>query len=93
MVVRILHEGQYDVDGQTLDQLNQLDGQLLDAVSEGDETRFQHLFSQILGLVRRAGRPLAVEDLRPSELVLPAADSTMEEVRSLLTSEGLIAGM
>lgn len=92
MVVRILHEGQYDVQAETLDRLNELDEKLFNAVADGDEPRFRRLFEQVLTLVRQQGKPLAVEDLRPSELVLPAADATMDEVRGLLTGEGLIPG-
>jgi hypothetical protein len=59
-------------------------------VAEGDEPRFRRLFEQILETVRRQGHPLAIDDLRPSELVLPAPDSTMDEVRGLFLQEGLI---
>ena len=90
MVVRILHEGQYDVGAEALQRLNTLDEQAFDAVAEGNEQRFRGLFDQILQVVRGEGKPLGIEDLRPSELVLPAPDSTMEEVRTLFTEEGLI---
>lgn len=90
MVVRVLHEGQYEVDAGDLDQLNALDQQAFDAVAEGDEPGYRNLFNQILEIIRGKGRPLGIDDLRPSELVLPSPDSTMEEVRSLFTQAGLI---
>lgn len=90
MVVRILHEGQYEVGAGSLDELNALDQQAFDAIAEGDEARFRPLFEQILMLVRGRGAPLAAEDLRPSELILPAPDSTMDEVRSLFTETGVL---
>lgn len=91
MIIRVLHEGQYEVEGQALQQVDELDKQLLEAATAGDATRYAQLIDRALETVRTAGRPLAIDDLRPSDLVLPASDSTLEEVQSLFRSEGLIA--
>ncbi|MGH8890794.1 MAG: PspA-associated protein PspAA, partial [Acidothermaceae bacterium] len=48
--------------------------------------------AELLALVREAGTRVADDYLGPSELVLPAAESTLEEVRALLGDEGLIPG-
>ena len=90
MIIRVLHEDQYELDGQPLERVNALDEQIFKAVIDGDAARYQQLLGQALTVIREQGRPLAVEDLRPSELILPAADSTMDEVRSLFQQEGLI---
>lgn len=90
MIVRILHEGQYELQAEGMQQLNDLDQQAFDAVAEGDEKRFRALLESILNAVRTQGKSLALEDLRPSELILPAPDATLEEVRSLFAQEGLI---
>ncbi|MGI8553192.1 MAG: PspA-associated protein PspAA [Dehalococcoidia bacterium] len=90
MVVRILQEGQYDVQAEGLQRLNELDRQAFEAVAEGNEQGFRRLFDQIVQTVRAEGQPLAADDLRPSELILPASDSTMDEVRALFLQEGLI---
>jgi hypothetical protein len=42
--------------------------------------------------VRRLGAPVQVDALVASELVLPASDTGLEEVRALLAGEGLIPG-
>lgn len=90
MIVRILHEGQYELRAEGMQQLNDLDQQAFDAVTEGDDKRFRALFERILSAVRTQGKPLAMDDLRPSELILPAPDATLEEVRSLFAQEGLL---
>lgn len=90
MIVRILHEGQYEVDADGLEKLNTLDQQAFDAVAEGDESRFHTLLEQIVDVVRGHGKALAIDDLRPSELILPTPDATLEEVRALFTQEGLL---
>jgi len=90
MIVRILHEGQYEISDEPLRQVNAVEEEMFAAVDARDEERFRRLLDQVLAIVRRDGRALAVEDLRPSDLVLPAPDSTLDEVRTLLAQEGLI---
>ncbi len=54
MIVRILHEGQFDIDGRDLDTLNDLDNQLVTAVAAGNEQQFGALSPQSVS--RRATR-------------------------------------
>ena len=91
MIIRILHEGQYEVEGPALQRVQELDDQIFKAVLDGDGSQYQELFSQAVQIVRQQGKPLSFEDLRPSELVLPAPDSTLDEVRSLFEQEGLLS--
>ncbi|CAM5370953.1 F0F1 ATP synthase OS=Streptomyces antimycoticus OX=68175 GN=SANT12839_030480 PE=4 SV=1 [Streptomyces antimycoticus] len=42
--------------------------------------------------MRSAGEPLPDDVLQPSELILPAAEATLEEVKAMLTDDGLIPG-
>jgi len=92
MIVRILGEGQLEVPDGEMDGLNQLDADLQDAVDAGDEGRFRTTLARLLDRVRSAGERLPDDDLKPSELVLPAAEADLAEVRELLGDEGLIPG-
>ncbi len=91
MIIRVLHEGQYEVEGQALQVVDDLDGQIFEAVAEGDRERYQQLYARVLDTVRKEGKPLAIDDLRGSQLVLPAPDSTFDEVRALFEQQGVIA--
>ena len=42
--------------------------------------------------MRELGEPLPDDSLEPSELILPAPDATLEEVRAMLSDDGLIPG-
>jgi hypothetical protein len=92
MIVRILGEGQLEVDDSAADELNVLDAKLAAAVDKGDEAGYRTAHNALLERVRSIGRPVGAEVLEPSALILPQADLTMDEVRKLLTDEGLIPG-
>jgi hypothetical protein len=92
MIIRILGEGQYDLAAEALDELNALDTRLLTAVESNDDTAFTRTLHELLATVRRLGTPVAESALVVSDLVLPAADAELTEVRALLGDEGLIPG-
>ena len=92
MIVRILGEGQLEVPESAVDELNQLDAALESAVERSDEASFRPALAALLGRIREVGSPTEASDLRPSELIIPQPDATMDEVRRLLSDEGLIPG-
>lgn len=92
MIVRILGEGQLEVPESEVAGLNQLDGALESAVERADAASFRPALAALLAKVREVGSPTEADDLRPSELIIPQPDATMDEVRKMLTDEGLIPG-
>jgi hypothetical protein len=92
MIVRILGEGQWEVDEEHLTELNKLDSAVEAAVESGDEVTFSQSFAALLNSVRNEGAHLPDDTLHDSDLILPPADATLEEVRHLLEDEGLIPG-
>jgi len=92
VIVRILGEGQFRVDDGLAAELNRLDTELEKAVEQRDEATFAAALAGLLGQVRQQGSPLPADILEPSDLILPHQDSSMDEVRKLLTDEGLIPG-
>jgi hypothetical protein len=92
MIVRILGEGQMEVDDGRLDDLNKLDNELLEALEHGDEAEFQQRLNALLEAVRSGSSPVADDHIAPSELILPHSGATIDEVRELLSDDGLIPG-
>ncbi len=88
MIVRIMGEGQYELSDEALDRLNELDDALEAALD--DETGFPAALAAILDSVRAVGTRVPDEELVESSVILPAAEATAEEVRAMLTDEGLI---
>jgi len=92
VIVRILGEGQFRVDATAAGDLNQLDTALEAAVEQGDQAAFTAALTGLLAQVRAHGSPLPPDILEPSELILPGQDTSMDEVRKMLTDDGLIPG-
>lgn len=92
MIVRIMGEGQVELADSHFTELNKLDDELLEEMESGDQEGFRRTLGALLDAVRRLGAPLPDDSLEPSELILPAEDATLEEVREMLSDDGLIPG-
>ncbi len=92
MIVRILGEGQFELEDSAAAELNVLDSALEAAVEQGDETAFRSALDALLGRVRAVGTVLKADVLEPSGLILPGAEASMADVRKLLADDGLIPG-
>lgn len=88
MIVRVLHEGQFELDGATMGSLRAMDDAWMESLAAGDEQRFKELRDEIVALIRANGRELASDTLRESDLIVPYADITLEEARQLFSSAG-----
>ncbi|MEU5654096.1 hypothetical protein ABZ802_00520 [Streptomyces sp. NPDC047737] len=92
MIVRIMGEGQVSLAESHVAELDELDDILLAEMESGDGPGFRTTLHALLDKVRELGSPLPDDSLEPSELILPAPDATLEDVRSMLRDGGLIPG-
>ncbi|GHB59795.1 hypothetical protein GCM10010377_58550 [Streptomyces viridiviolaceus] len=92
MIVRIMGEGQVRLADGRLPELNKLDDELLAEMEKGDGPGFRATLQALLAKVHELGEPLPDDSLEPSDLILPSPDATLEEVRDLLSDDGLIPG-
>ncbi|GAA4814206.1 PspA-associated protein PspAA [Streptomyces ziwulingensis] len=92
MIVRIMGEGQVRLAAGHLAELDRLDDELLAEMENGDGPGFRRTLAALLARVRELGEPLPDDFLEPSELILPAEDATLDDVRELLGDDGLIPG-
>jgi PspA-Associated protein len=92
VIVRILGEGQFSVDDAATTELNRLDTELEKAVNSNDDAAFATALRGLIDQVRTQGSPLPTDSLEESDLILPHPDSSMDEVRKMLTDDGLIPG-
>jgi hypothetical protein len=92
VIARIMGEGQLRIDDSQLEELNALDDALSAAIEGGNDDEFRNALSALLAAVRSRGTPVADDLLVDSDLVLPYEDAHVDEVRALLSGEGLIPG-
>jgi len=94
MIVRILNEGQWRLTDDAVQGLNSFDDAVEQAVTAADQDQLTSALHTLLDRIRSTGTRVPDEELEDSDLILPAADSTLDEVRQLLSEseEGLIPG-
>ncbi len=92
MIIRILGEGQFDVPDEKVEGLNSLDQAVEASVESGDVQSFSQALAALLHGVRESAVPHEEGSLDASDLILPHAEATLEEVRDLLSGDGLIPG-
>lgn len=94
MIVRILNEGQWQVGDHLVDELNALDDAVEKAVDAADQVALGAALGSLLDKVRTEGSAVPDAEIHDSDLILPDADATLDDVRALLSAseEGLIPG-
>ncbi len=92
MIVRILGEGQFNLPGSVIDDLNDIDNRMVEAVATEDEAQFQSLLNEMFHLVRDRGEPLPLDQLVESDLILPETDLTLDEAEHIFIGDGLLPG-
>ncbi len=90
MIVRLMGEGQFRVDDEVREQLNELDDRAVAAIDQEDESTLDDMLDEMWRLVRDRGERLPDEDLSSSDLIIPPSDLTIEETKKLFSDEGLI---
>jgi hypothetical protein len=90
VIVRISGEGQFKLPDEDAERLNELDNEAVSAAEEGDEGRFQELWSQMLELVASDGSEINSDELVESDVILPPRDISFEEAQGEFTGDGLI---
>src|SRR5215472_14415442 len=90
MIVRIPGEGQWEIHGEMLDDLDRCDQALIQALHDADASGFEAAIGEMTRSVRTHGRRLSPEELVESDLVLPPADATLEEIEPLFVNEAVL---
>jgi hypothetical protein len=87
MIVRILGEGQFELQDDQIAPLEELDQQLVATLDADDESTFRDVLLRMLHIVRSEGTPVPVDRFVPSGLTLPGEHASLAELRDFLASE------
>jgi hypothetical protein len=84
MIVRVMGEDQYRLDDSYRAQIEQLDEAAEVAMNEGDEAAFDNALQELIQAVRQHGKVIAVEEIVPSDWIIPGPDMTLSEAQERL---------
>lgn len=94
MIIRILGEGQWTVEPEALDDLQVSDARVEEAVTAEDQDQLSEALAGLITHIKEVGVLVPDDILADSDLIIPDADSTLDEVRQFLeelgSDEGLI---
>jgi hypothetical protein len=83
VIVRVVGQGQYEVDDGLMQRLDELDRQAMEALERNDEESLDRSLDEMSELVRSDG-------LSSSDIVIPPSDLTLEETRKLVSETGFL---
>jgi hypothetical protein len=90
VIVRLMGEGQFELDEEACARLNELDDRAIAALEAGDEDTFRERLRELGQAVRDHGTRLPDADLHPSDVIVPPDDLSLDEARELFSGDGLI---
>ena len=90
MIVRISGEGQFNLADSESVRLDELERAVIAAVDSCSESDYTATFGTLLDYVRSTGELIGDDELEGSDLILPPADTTLQEAAAEFTGEGLI---
>jgi len=89
MIVRLMGEGQYELDKKHIDEVNRIDNNIVKIVNKGDEKVFRSEFKKLSDYVRKNGKKIADEVIQPSEIIIPPSDLTLDEAKKIFAGDGV----
>ena len=87
MIVRILHEGQFEMSDDLRDELERQDDPLEAATQSNDAVAFAAALDGVIAWVHAHATRLDEGTIAPSEYVIPAPGTPLSEVQALIDSE------
>jgi hypothetical protein len=90
VIVRVMGEGQFRLEDDAIDRLNELDNRAQEALERDDEGELDRYLDEMAGLVRREGEKLPDDELAASDAIVPPSDLTLDETKQFFSEQGLI---
>ena len=81
MIVRIMADNQYRLTDEQMAEVDRLDSDLEAALNANDNAAFQATLQQLTTYVQRSGEVVPDEEVVSSDVIIPAADMSLDEAR------------
>lgn len=94
-IIRVLGQGQFSVDSETLRKLNSIDNSIVRKLETENLTdqEFKLKMEQLEEIVTKKGKLLDPKVIVSSDIILPGSDLTIEEASKFFHGEGIIPGL
>jgi hypothetical protein len=94
-IIRVLGQGQFSVDSETLRKLNSIDNSIVRKFETDNLTdqEFKLKMEQLEEIVTKKGKLLDPKVIVSSDIILPGSDLTIEEASKFFHGEGIIPGL
>lgn len=94
-IIRVLGQGQFSVDSETLRKLNSIDNSIVRKLETENLTdeEFKLKMEQLGEIVTKKGKLLDPKVIVSSDIILPGSDLTIEEASKFFHGEGIIPGL
>jgi len=89
MIVRLMGEGQYELEKKHIDEVNKIDNNIVKIINKGDEEVFRSEFKKLSEYVRKNGKRISDEVIKPSEIIIPPYDLTLDEAKRIFAGDGI----
>lgn len=90
MIVRISGTGQFQLDDTAAHELEQMDHTLTEALHASDEHRFHASLHEVIQFITTHGTEVPHDHVKPSDVIVPPEDVTMQEAKRFFTDEGML---
>ncbi|VVB56024.1 Uncharacterised protein [uncultured archaeon] len=89
MIVRLMGEGQYELEKKHVDEVNKIDNNIVKIVKNEDEKVFKTEFKKLSDYVKRNGKKIPDDVIKPSDCIIPPSDLTLDEAKKIFAGDGL----
>jgi hypothetical protein len=87
VIVRISGLGQFELDDNGGQRMQELDTELTEALHAGNEPRFHELLRSTVSFIRETGKEVPHDTVVPSNVIVPPEDISMSEAQDFFTDE------
>ena len=100
VIVRIAGQGQFKVNSEVLDKINEIDNSIVDLIEnislgQSDnklaQKELQSKLTEMKNLITSKGLPIDDKEIVKSDVIVPDSDLSIEEAKKIFKEEGIIS--
>ena len=101
IIVRVSGQGQFKVNREILDRINDIDNSIVSLLENADtdvdansikvkQKELNGKINEIINLIRTNGMPLDDKEITQSQIMIPNPDISVDEAKKIFRGEGII---